>query len=86
MSSQTKAQWNNYTLPTNVPGRANAEIVWIPVSKQGILVAIGGVIFPAYANVNQTDTPAQKAQSVCISLPILKFDTDICSNNKALHS
>jgi hypothetical protein len=76
MSSQTKAQWHNYTLPTNVPGRANAEIVWIPVSKQGILVAIGGVIFPSYANVNQFDTPAQVLQSVCITLLFLCFGTD----------
>jgi hypothetical protein len=64
MSSQTKAVWHNYTLPSNVPGRANAEIVWIPVSKQGVLVAVGGVIFPSYANVNQTDNPSQTAESV----------------------
>jgi hypothetical protein len=63
MSDQENSVWHNYTLPTSVPGRANAEIVWIPVSKQGILVAIGGVIFPSYANVNQTDNPAQTLES-----------------------
>ena len=33
----------NLTLPHDVPPRANAEIVWVPVSSQGILIAIGGV-------------------------------------------
>jgi len=69
MSDQENSVWHNYTLPTSVPGRANAEIVWIPVSKQGILVAIGGVIFPSYANVNQTDNPAQTLESVCLPPP-----------------
>jgi hypothetical protein len=67
MAIQQKETWKNYTLPTTVPGRANAEIVWVPVSKQGILVAIGGVIYPSYANVNQTDNAAQTAESVCFS-------------------
>ena len=34
MSNQT---WSNNTLPDNVPGRFNAELVWIPVSSVGCL-------------------------------------------------
>ncbi len=84
MSDQEKSVWHNYTLPTSVPGRANAEIVWIPVSKQGILVAIGGVIFPSYANVNQTDNPTQTLESVC--LPPRNYESVLTSgrNNKVL--
>ncbi|KAF8851662.1 hypothetical protein BDZ45DRAFT_678961 [Acephala macrosclerotiorum] len=44
MTVQTEETWKNLTLPTTVPGRINAELVWVPVSKQGVLVAIGGVI------------------------------------------
>lgn len=64
LAKQGGETWNNSTLPTTVPGRANPEIVWIPVSEQGILVAIGGVIFPSYANVNQTNNASATAQSV----------------------
>lgn len=64
MTVQQKEVWNNYTLPTSVPGRASAEIAWIPVSEQGVLVAIGGVIDPAYANVNQTNNASVNTASV----------------------
>ncbi|KAL5318176.1 hypothetical protein ACEPPN_013235 [Leptodophora sp. 'Broadleaf-Isolate-01'] len=63
MAKQGGETWKNSTLPTSVPGRANPELVWVPVSEQGILVAIGGVIFPSYANVNQTNNASATAQS-----------------------
>lgn len=68
MTVQQKEEWTNYSLPSTVPGRANAEIVWVPVSEQGILVAIGGVINPSYANINQSDNAADTAESVRIPL------------------
>ncbi|KAI9839213.1 MAG: hypothetical protein M1819_003206 [Sarea resinae] len=46
MSVMRHEQWSNVTLPSNIPGRANAELVWVPVSEQGILLAIGGVVDP----------------------------------------
>jgi len=64
MTVQQKETWNNYTLPTEVPGRASAELVWVPVSEQGILVAIGGVIYPSFANINQTNNLTAAADSV----------------------
>jgi hypothetical protein len=70
MAVQQKETWSNYTLPTTVPGRASAEIAWIPVSEQGLLVAIGGVIDPAYANVNQTNNASVNAASVSFSVRI----------------
>lgn len=44
MSTMREEVWSNDTLPDKVPGRVNGELVWIPVSESGILVAIGGVI------------------------------------------
>ena len=37
------ASWTNTSLPDTVRSRVNPELVWVPVSKQGILLAIGGV-------------------------------------------
>ncbi|PSR92183.1 hypothetical protein BD289DRAFT_481204 [Coniella lustricola] len=51
-STQDQEKWSNYTLPDNVQGRASAELVWVPVGKQGVLVAIGGVVDPAFASVS----------------------------------
>jgi hypothetical protein len=42
MGNQT---WLNNTLPDSIPGRINAELVWIPVSQSGVLIAIGGVLY-----------------------------------------
>ncbi|KAJ6120146.1 hypothetical protein N7523_004426 [Penicillium sp. IBT 18751x] len=39
-------EWTNNTLPSYIPGRAGAELVWVPVSEFGVLVAIGGVVDP----------------------------------------
>jgi hypothetical protein len=63
MTEQQHETWANFTLPDTVPGRASAEIVWVPVSEQGILVAIGGVINPAYMYVAESDNATQLAQS-----------------------
>ena len=34
------------TLPTDVISRANGQLVWLPVSSQGLLVLLGGVVYP----------------------------------------
>lgn len=64
MSSQTAPKWFNDSLPSTILGRANPEIAWIPVSDQGILVALGGVINPTYASINQANNASVNAQSV----------------------
>lgn len=46
MSVMRDEKWYNHTLPSYVPGRANAELIWVPVSDFGVLVAIGGVVNP----------------------------------------
>ncbi|ORY64886.1 uncharacterized protein BCR38DRAFT_186468 [Pseudomassariella vexata] len=50
MATQTEESWSNSTLPASIKGRANPDLVWVPVGEQGILVAIGGVIYPDFNN------------------------------------
>lgn len=38
--------WRNETLPRDIDTRADAEVVWLPVSSRGILAVIGGVVHP----------------------------------------
>ncbi|KAI9799472.1 MAG: hypothetical protein M1833_003994 [Piccolia ochrophora] len=49
MATMREENWSNDTLPDDIPGRANGELVWIPSSDRGLLVAIGGVINPEWA-------------------------------------
>lgn len=49
MESQIYEKWSEKELPKAVKGRANAEVVWVPVGKQGILVVLGGVVYPEWA-------------------------------------
>lgn len=78
MTVQGKEKWKNSTFPTSVPGRADAELVWVPVSEKGILVAIGGVLFPAHANVNQTNNASSTAISVSTNLREIACMADSC--------
>ena len=50
MSTQQQEVWKNETLPYPIAGRANPELVWVPVGSQGILVALGGVVFPEFTS------------------------------------
>jgi hypothetical protein len=65
--------WDNTTLPDDVLTRANAEIVWLPVSTQGILVAVGGVkypssLFPADLTTGQARENVSHEQRICLSV------------------
>lgn len=48
MSIMREEKWANESLPQTVSGRANAELVWIPTADRGLLVALGGVVDPAW--------------------------------------
>ena len=50
MEAQQRETFSNQTLPSRIPGRANPELVWVPVGPRGILVALGGVVFPDFAD------------------------------------
>lgn len=51
METQLQETWKNVTLPSQIKGRANPELVWVPVGKQGVLVSLGGVVYPDFASV-----------------------------------
>lgn len=69
MSSMRREFWQNTTLPADVPGRANAELVWIPVSESGVLIAIGGVVNPVILTAAQELTAEEAEASVCLRSP-----------------
>ncbi|OAX81588.1 hypothetical protein ACJ72_04069 [Emergomyces africanus] len=46
MAKMRFPKWKNSSFPEAIPGRADAELVWIPVSTSGVLIAIGGVAHP----------------------------------------
>lgn len=50
MSNSSSEKWTNLTLPSHIRARANPELVWVPVGEQGILVALGGVVYPEWAS------------------------------------
>lgn len=64
LDRQGTPTWSNSTLPSNITGRANPELVWIPVSDSGALIAIGGVIYPEYATIYQLDNSTEIELSV----------------------
>lgn len=51
MATQNAETWENVTLPSTIKGRANPELVWVPVGEQGILVSLGGVVYPDFSDV-----------------------------------
>lgn len=67
MSTMGDASWTNVTLPAEVPGRANAELVWVPVSDSGVLVAIGGVVDPTQFWQNTGLNTSQTAETKRVS-------------------
>lgn len=81
MSVERAGEWTNTTLPSYVPGRSGAELVWVPVSKSGVLVAIGGVINPSsifrHERSNATTrTDESKATSPTFMETVSVFDID----------
>lgn len=78
MSVERAGKWTNTTIPSYVPGRSGAELVWVPVSKSGVLVAIGGVINPItffqLQKANSTRTDESKETSPTFMETVSVFD------------
>lgn len=64
MTTQQQEKWTNETLPSDVPPRAGAELAFVPVGEEGVLVAIGGVTDPIWDYTALT--PDQTANSVSV--------------------
>lgn len=67
MNTQNDEKWTNTTIGDDIDGRANPEVVWVPVGKEGILVVLGGVTYPHWAGtekiLNSDDPEASKNES-----------------------
>lgn len=68
MSEQGSGVWTNSSLPRNVTGRANPELVWVPIGEQGILVVLGGVVYPYWTEESrQSEDPEASVGDLCRS-------------------
>ncbi|KFY38591.1 hypothetical protein V494_04305, partial [Pseudogymnoascus sp. VKM F-4513 (FW-928)] len=63
MSEQRLETWKKEPIGKNVPDRASPEVVWVPVGKNGVLVVVGGVVNPVFADPALTLTDAEMANS-----------------------
>jgi hypothetical protein len=72
MAVQRKETFRNDTLPPGIPGRANPELVWVPVGKRGILVALGGVVYPDFVNAT-TETSSNATASVSVPVMLISL-------------
>lgn len=75
MSEMRSEEWSNTTLPDNITPRADAELVWLPVSERGVLLAIGGVtnpeeISPMGLDESQTSESQSLSPSFMTSIPV----------------
>jgi Kelch motif len=75
MSVMRSEEWTNTTLPDNILPRADADLVWLPVSQNGVLLAIGGVtateeISPMGLNESQISESESVSPSFMTSIPI----------------
>ncbi|OAQ89884.1 galactose oxidase/kelch, beta-propeller [Purpureocillium lilacinum] len=80
LTTQLSEKWSNDTLPDKIKGRSNAEVVWVPVGKRGILVVLGGVVYPEWAWTTKShassDEDASKKQSPEFMRTIDIYDVD----------
>jgi hypothetical protein len=60
LSDSQGPQWSTLIWPFGVKPRAGAQLVWLPVSSQGVLIAIGGVIDPQ--DLTYGGTPDNRSQ------------------------
>jgi hypothetical protein len=77
LSDSQGPQWSTQTWPPGVRPRASAQLVWLPVSSQGVLIAIGGVIDPQdltydsiYDNSSQALESSHISPTFMTSIPI----------------
>jgi hypothetical protein len=69
LAEQGEEKFTNDTLPPDIHGRANPELVWVPVGSRGILVALGGVVYPDFITNNGSSTNATASVRTPCSWP-----------------
>jgi hypothetical protein len=70
MSNPQKPEAVNLTLLEHVPPRAGAELVWIPVSAKGVLIAIGGLTTLNAPDLGINLTSSDNSVNFMASLPV----------------
>ncbi|KAK2801342.1 hypothetical protein FQN51_005442 [Onygenales sp. PD_10] len=80
MADMLFPKWSNASIPDYIPGRAAGELVWIPVSPSGVLIAIGGVPHPSELVERYTDKDLwkeneQQGREAMRSVPVYDIDT-----------
>lgn len=70
-TTQNFEKWSNVTLPDSISGRASAELVWVPVGEKGILVALGGVVDPAFVTVTVKSPNVTESVSYVFFYPVI---------------
>ncbi|KAK4235846.1 hypothetical protein C8A03DRAFT_17452 [Achaetomium macrosporum] len=63
MAEQQRETFTNTMLPSNIRGRANPEFVWVPIGQRGIVVALGGVVYPDFVYINGTSLNVTASES-----------------------
>lgn len=69
MKEQQNEKWKKSALPSQIVGRANPEVVWVPVGAKGILLVLGGVVFPNFAET----VPRSPNETESVSIPFYPF-------------
>lgn len=78
MSVQNSEIFSNVTIPDDIPGRANPELIWVPVGEKGILVALGGVVYPEFitsAHASDNQTASVSVAAIMVPLRHIIIDT-----------
>ncbi|KAK2793410.1 hypothetical protein FQN52_001547 [Onygenales sp. PD_12] len=80
MADMLFPKWSNDSIPDYIPGRAAGELVWIPVSPSGVLIAIGGVPHPSdiverVLNKQNWKENEQQGREAMRSVPVYDIDT-----------
>lgn len=70
MTDLGHANWIKAPLGDNVTWRAEAGLVWVPTSSQGILIAIGGVVKPADLNFEIPSDNATQSLTFLKEFPV----------------
>lgn len=82
LSTQNDEKWSNQTIKDDVQGRANPEVVWVPVGKEGILVVLGGVTYPQWAGTERIKQSDDPEASVCDRLPSYSFYSKLMPSSR----
>lgn len=77
-SDSQNPTWSNLTLPANIPGRAGAQLVWLPVSSKGVLLAIGGLtsLIDVALDLNVTTENEGASPNFMTQIPVFDIESN----------